>query len=94
MGVEKKRGSDFDVTVSANIGVSSTVDGFDLIQALLGAVSSNIVPNKDEFQKAGLTADQIATIATAINTGIERSLQLSLAGQIGFVGLYISCFQL
>jgi hypothetical protein len=82
LGFEKKRASEFDVSVSADIGVSATVDGFDIIQALLGAVSSDPVPNKDVFQRAGLTPDQIATIATAMKAGIERSLQLSLAGEL------------
>jgi hypothetical protein len=82
LGFERKRSSELDVSVSADIGVSATVDGFDIIQALLGAVSSDPVPNKDEFQQAGLTPDQIATIANAIKAGIERTLQLSLAGEL------------
>jgi hypothetical protein len=82
LGFEKKRASELDVSVSADIGASATVDGFDIIQALLGAVSSDAVPNKDVFQQAGLTADQIASISAAIKTGIERSLQLSLAGEL------------
>lgn len=82
LSFEKKRTSELDVSVSADIGVSATVDGFDIIQAFLAAVSSDPVPNKDVFQEAGLTADQIATIAAAIKVGIERSLQLSLAGEL------------
>jgi len=82
LGFEKKRASELDVNVSADIGPSATVDGFDIIQALLGAVSSDPVPDKDAFQKAGLTTDQIATIAAAIKAGIERSLQLSIAGEL------------
>jgi hypothetical protein len=85
LGFEKKRGSELDVSVSADIGASATVDGFDIIQALLGAVSSDPVPNKDVFQQAGLTSDQIASISAAIRTGIERSLQLSLAGELDLV---------
>ena len=82
LGFEKKRSSELDVSVSADIGASATVDGFDIIQALLGAVSSDPVPNKEVFQQAGLTADQIASIAAAIKAGIERSLQLSLTGEL------------
>jgi hypothetical protein len=82
MGFEKKRASELDVSVSADIGASATVDGFDIIQALLGAVSSDPVPNKEVFQQAGLTADQIASIAAAIKAGVERSLQLSLTGEL------------
>jgi hypothetical protein len=82
LGFERKRASELDVSVSADIGASATVDGFDIIQALLGAVSSDPVPDKVVFQQAGLTADQIASIAAAIKTGIERSLQLSLTAEL------------
>lgn len=82
LGYEKKRSSDFDVTVAAQIGVSAGAGGFDLIRGVLQAVSPDPVPDKDTFQKAGLSDDQISTIAAAVKTGIERSLQLSMKGEL------------
>jgi hypothetical protein len=38
LSFERKRMSDLDVSVTADIAVSATVDGFDIIQALLQAV--------------------------------------------------------
>jgi hypothetical protein len=82
LGFEKKRSSEFDVSVTAEIGGSATIGGFDLIQKILGAVSSDPVPDKQTFQNAGLKDDQIATIASAIKTGIERNLQISLSAEL------------
>ncbi len=45
-------------------------------------MSPDAVPSKDVFQQAGLTDDQISTIAAALKTGIERSLQLSIAAEL------------
>lgn len=81
LGFQKKHGAELDVTVSADIGPSATVDGFDIIQTLLGAVSSDPVPDRDAFKKAGMTDAQIATIGTALKAGVERSLQLSIAAE-------------
>lgn len=82
LGYQRKRGSEFDVSVTADIGVSAMAGGFDVIKALLQSVSADPVPDKDVFQQGGLTDDQISTIATAIKTGIERSLELSLRGEL------------
>jgi hypothetical protein len=82
LGFEKKRTSELDVTASADFGLSATADGFDIIKTLLGTVSSEAVPDKDAFQKAGLTADQIATISAAIKAGIQKKLELSLAAEV------------
>ena len=92
LGFEKKRGSELDVSVSADFGASATVDGFDIVQTLLGAISSDPVPNKDTFQQAGLTADQIASIAAAVKAGIERSLQLSITGELDLLGSASTAF--
>jgi hypothetical protein len=82
LGFEKKRTSELDITASADFGLSATVDGFDIIKTLLGAVSSEAVPDKDVFQGAGLTADQISTISAAIKAGVEKNLELSLAAEL------------
>jgi hypothetical protein len=82
MGFEKKRTSELDVSVDADVGISASVGAFDLIKMLLEAVSSDPVPDKDVFEKGGLTDDQIATIAAAVKTGIERSLELSVSAEL------------
>jgi hypothetical protein len=82
LGYEKKRSSEFDVSVAAQIGVTASAGGFDLIKGVLQAVSSDAVPDKDAFQKAGLSDDQISTIAAAVKTGIERGLQFSISAEL------------
>jgi hypothetical protein len=82
MGFEKNRTSELDVSVSADIGISAKAGAFDIIKMLLEAVSSDPVPDKDVFEKGGLTEDQIATIATAVKTGIERSLELGVSAEL------------
>lgn len=85
LGFEKQRGSDFDVSVAAQIDVTAGVGGFDLIKTLLQTVSKDPVPDKDAFKQAGLKDEQISSIAEAVKTGIERSLQLSLRGELDFL---------
>jgi len=82
LGYDKKRGSEFDVSVAAQIGLAADVGAFDLIKTVLQAVSPDAVPDKDAFQQAGLTEAQISTIAAALKTGIERSLQFSLSAEL------------
>lgn len=82
LGYEKKRGSEFDVSVTAQIGVSAGAGGFELIRTVLQAVSPDPVPDRDAFQKAGLNDEQISIIAAAVKTGIERSLQLSIKAEL------------
>jgi hypothetical protein len=92
LGYEKKRSSEFDVSVAAQIGVSASAGGFDLIKGLLETVSSDPVPDKDAFQKAGLSDDQISTIAAAVKTGIERSLEFSIKGELDSLDEVSSAF--
>jgi hypothetical protein len=82
LGYGKKRGSDFDVCVTAEFGASVDVGGFDLIQHVLQVISSDVVPDQDVFRQAGLGDDQISGIAAAVKAGIERSLALSLKGDL------------
>jgi hypothetical protein len=78
----KQRTTEFDVSVQAEINTSVTAVSFDLIQSVLQAVSSHPVPDKNTFHQAGLTDDQLISIATAVKAGIERSIALSLTGDL------------
>jgi hypothetical protein len=92
LGYEKKRGSDFSVSAAAEFGVSANAGAFDLIQGVLQVVSANPVPDKEEFHRAGLNDQQILIIGTAIKTGIERSLELSLKSQLDFLDTVSTAF--
>ncbi len=92
LGYEKKRGSDFDLSVAADLGVSASFGQFDLIRRVLQTVSTDAVPDKSVFQQAGLTDDQISTIAAALKVGIERDLELSLKGELDSLDTVSSAF--
>jgi hypothetical protein len=92
LGYERKRGSDFRVSAAAAFGVSASVMGFDLIQSVLEAVSADPAPDKDVFHRAGLRDEQISSIGSAINTAIERSLELSLKGELDFLDTVSTAF--
>jgi hypothetical protein len=92
LGFEKKRGSDFSVSVAADVGASASVGKFDLIRGVLRAVSADPVPDKDVFSNAGLTEEQISTIGAAIKTAIERSLELSLKSELDFLDTTSTAF--
>jgi len=78
----KQRTTGFDVSVEAEIGTSVTAGSFDLLQSVLQAVSSDPVPDEDTFHRAGLTDGQLTSIAAAVKAGIERSIALSLTGDL------------
>lgn len=78
----KQRTTELDVSVQTQINTSVAAASFDLLQAVLQAVSSDPVPDKDTFHRAGLTDSQLTSIATAVNAGIERSMALSLTGDL------------
>jgi hypothetical protein len=78
----KQRTTEFDVNVQAEINTSVTASSFDLLKRVLQAVSSDPVPDNDTFHRAGLTDDQLTSIAIAVKAGIERSMSLSLTGDL------------
>jgi hypothetical protein len=88
----KKRTSEFDVSVQAQINTSVSAGNFDLLKNVLQAVSSDPVPDKDTFHQAGLTDDQLTTIATAVKAGIERSIALSLTGDLDSLDTIATAF--
>ncbi|HUY12781.1 MAG TPA: hypothetical protein VMX16_04005 [Terriglobia bacterium] len=92
LGYEKKRGSDFDLSVAADLGVSASFGQFDLIQRVLQTVSADAVPDQSVFQQAGLSDDQISTIAAALKVGIERDLELSLKGELDSIDTVSTAF--
>jgi hypothetical protein len=92
LGYEKKRGSDFRVSAAAQFGLSASAAGFDLIQGVLEMVSADPVPDKNAFHAAGLTDEQTLTIASAIQSAIERSLELSLKGELDFLDTRSTAF--
>jgi hypothetical protein len=78
----KKRITELDVSVQAQLNTSVSAGSFDLLKSVLQAVSSDPVPDVDTFHQAGLTEDQLTTIAAAVKAGIERSIALSLTGDL------------
>ena len=92
LGYEKKRGSEFLVSGTAELGISASAGGFDLIQGVLQMVSSDPIPGKDVFRQAGLGDGQISSIASAIKTGIERNLELSIKGELDFLDTVSTAF--
>lgn len=82
IGVLKQRSSDFDVTVQASVSAEATALGKDWIETLLTLASSDPEADETTLKNAGLSADQIARIDSAIETGVERSLQLSISAEL------------
>jgi hypothetical protein len=85
LGYYKVRGSDFNVSVEGAVTISATVEGIDLPTALLQSISSDPAVDKDALHTAGLSNEQIASITAAIKAGIQRSLQLSVQGELDFL---------
>ena len=73
----KERGADLRIDLSANAGIKASIGDTDLIAAVLGAVSTDD-PTKHQKLLADLTSQELATLAAAVKTGLNHSLQASL----------------
>src|SRR5271165_6706544 len=93
LSYQKKRGESFTVTAQAQVGPSAAVGGFDVLKALMQAVSKDPVVDKDTFSKdTGLKDEEIAVIAAAVKAGIDRSLSLSLTTELNLASEDASAF--
>jgi hypothetical protein len=82
LGIYKKRGKEFTLTVTAKGGVSAGVGGFDLFERLLKAVSRDPEVDKKQLDAAGLNAGQIAAIEDAVKAAIARKLELAASFEL------------
>jgi len=73
----KERGASVKVDLSGNAGIKATIGDTDLIAAVLGAVSTDD-PTKNQKLLADLTSQELKTLATAVKSGLNHSLQASL----------------
>ena len=72
----RERGATWKADLSASGGVSAKVAGFDLVTALLGAISTD--PTHDKKQLGTLKPEEIAALAGAIKSGLDHSLKASI----------------
>jgi hypothetical protein len=82
IGFLKQRSTELDVAVEADVSATATLAGIDWLQTLMQAASSEPAPDKNTLAQVGVTADQLASINTAIKCGVERSLELSLSAEL------------
>jgi hypothetical protein len=82
LGVYKKRGKEFTLTVTAKGGASASVGGFDLFERVLKAVSRDPQVDKNQLEAAGLNAGQIASIEDAVKAAIARKLELAASFEL------------
>jgi hypothetical protein len=86
LGIYKKRGKEFALTVTAKGGVSAGVGGFDLFERVLKAVSRDPEVDKNQLGAAGLNAGQIAAIEDAVKAAIARKLELAASFELSASG--------
>jgi hypothetical protein len=82
LGYYKRRGVDFNLTVSASGGLSAGIGKLDLIEELMKAISHEPTVDKDALTQGGLNEDQIESIKKVIEAGISRKLELSLSFEL------------
>jgi hypothetical protein len=82
LGIYRKRGKEFTLTVTAKGGVSASVGGFDLFERVLKAVSRDPEVDKKQLEAAGLNAGQIASIESAVKAAIARKLELAASFEL------------
>jgi hypothetical protein len=82
LGYYKRRGSEFNLKVSASSGLSVGVGKFDLLEPLLKAISSDPALDMEELKKGGLTEARIEAIKKVIEAGISRKLEVALGFEL------------
>jgi hypothetical protein len=82
LGIYKKRGKEFTLTVTAKGGASASVGGFDLFERVLKAVSRDPEVDEKQLEAAGLNAGQIAAIEDAVKAAIARKLELAASFEL------------
>ena len=92
LGYSRARGKELDVNLTSGVNVSAALGSFDLISILLKAVSPDAALSVDDLKKAGLKDDEIQAISTAIQAGIERSLELAFKAELEFSDERTSAF--
>jgi hypothetical protein len=82
LGIYKKRGKEFTLTVTAKGGASASVGGFDLFERVLKAVSKDPELDKKQLEAAGLNAGQVKAIEDAVKAAIARKLELAASFEL------------
>ena len=92
LGYSRGRGKELDVSFTSGVNVAAALGSFDLISILLKAVNPDAALSVDDLKKAGLKDDEIQAISTAIQAGIERSLELAFRAELDFSDQHTSAF--
>src|ERR1022692_1976346 len=80
LSVIRQQGSTLKTDLTVSGGVSVTRGDSDLVKSLFVAISSDSsgAASKKLFEAGGLSADEIATLNSAIKASLDHSLQVSL----------------
>lgn len=73
----KERGTNLRIDLSTNAGIKAAIGDTDLVTAVLSAVSTDD-PTKNQKLLADLNSEELKTLATAVKSGLNHSLQASL----------------
>lgn len=92
LGYYKKRGTEFNLKVSASSGLSFGVGKFDLLEPLLKAISSDPALDMEELKKGGLNDAQIEAIKKVLEAGISRKLEIALGFELASQGTSEAAF--
>lgn len=82
LGVYRKKGSEFELSIDVKAGVAASLGKTDLIEKLLVAISANPKADQDQLRAAGLGDDLIDAIESAIKAGVQRKLELTLREEL------------
>ena len=77
LSILKQRGTQLTIDLSANAGIKAAIGDRDMIATVLGAISAGD-PASSEKLLADLTSSEIQTVAAAVKSGLNHSLQASL----------------
>jgi hypothetical protein len=82
LSYSKKKGATLEVTFTGSVGVSGTAGDTDVVQSFLNAVIPDAKLPENDIRNLGISAAEIGAIASVIQGGIQKSLQVSLQEQL------------
>jgi hypothetical protein len=87
----REHGTELQADFSASAGVSATLEDTDLIESILGAISTD--PTGDKKLLADLRPAEIETLSAAIKGGLNHSLRASLEAVLSAITDDTAAFQ-
>lgn len=83
LGYYRKRSAAFNVSATAQAGLTAGIGTTDLLSSILAAISKTPETELEDLRNSGISQSQIADMQDALRAGVQRKLELAAAFELG-----------